>query len=80
MNLFDFASLADLVDIDLVSVLASPAIFVAVDLLDLGLVAKSLALLALGAIVAVLLVLAREEFGIGLKLNLSKASSNKGAT
>jgi len=69
MNLFGFAkSLADVVDIDLVSVLASPAVFVAVDLLDLGLVAERLALLSLGALISVLLVFAGEEIGVGLKL------------
>lgn len=69
MNLFGFAkSLADLVDIDLVSVLASPAVFVTVDLLDLGLVAERLALLSLGALISVLLVFAGEEIGVGLKL------------
>ena len=69
MNLFEQESnLADLVDVDLVAILAAPAVFVAVDLLGLGLGAKWLALLSLGAVVAVLLVLASEEIGIRLKI------------
>ena len=69
LNLFDIArNLADLVDIDLVAVLASPAVFVAVDLLDLGLIAERLALLSLGAVLAVLLVLTAEEVGARLKV------------
>ena len=70
MNLFGIASLADLVDIDLVAVLASPSVFVAVDLLDLGLVAEGFALLSLRALIAVLLVFAVKELGVGLKMLL----------
>ena len=69
MNLFEQESnLADLVDVDLVAVLAAPAVFVAVDLLGLGLCAKWFALLSLGAVAAVLLVLALEEIRIRLKI------------